>query len=129
MIVLDASAVIALIRNEPGAATVETAVFVDQSVMSAVNYSETLQKLSRLGLDRDFVEEAINDFEIVIASLNQPLARLAADFYRHGSGLSFADRVCLATAKVFAATAYTADKKWLDFEGEFGVEIVDIRQS
>ena len=80
MIVLDASAVIALIREEPGATFVETAVFEDQSIMSAVNYSETLQKLARLGVDRDFVEEAINDFEIVIASLNQPLARLLPIF-------------------------------------------------
>jgi ribonuclease VapC len=96
--------------------------------MSAVNYSETLQKLARLGIERDFIEEAVNDFEIVIASLSQPLARLAADFYRHGSGLSFADRACLATAKVFAASAYTADKKWLDYGSEFGVDVIDIRQ-
>ena len=128
MIVLDASAVIALIREESGASAVEVAVLSDQATMSAVNLFGDIAEVSRLGIDRDFIEEAINDFEIVIASMNQPLARLAADFYRHGSGLSFADRACFATAKVFAATAYTADKKWLDYGSEFGVEVVDIRQ-
>lgn len=48
MIVLDASALLALIKQEPGWDVVATAAVVEDATVSSVNYSETLQKAARL---------------------------------------------------------------------------------
>ena len=50
MIVLDASALLALIKQEPGWDVVATAAAAEDATVSSVNYSETLQKAARLGV-------------------------------------------------------------------------------
>ncbi len=49
MIVLDASALLALINNEPGSDVVARGAAVDDATISSVNYAEVLQKAARLG--------------------------------------------------------------------------------
>jgi len=39
-------------------------------------------------------------------------AEQAAALWRHGGGLSIADRIAIATAHRLAATVWTADKAW-----------------
>ena len=42
-------------------------------------------------------------------------------------GLSLGDRACLVTAKHLNRIALTADRAWLDFQQDIGVEIKFIR--
>jgi ribonuclease VapC len=49
VIVLDASALLALINNEPGADVVARAAAANDATISSVNYAEVLQKTARLG--------------------------------------------------------------------------------
>ena len=54
-------------------------------------------------------------------------ARLAASFYRHRSGLSLADRVCLALARSLASPAFTTDRLWQSWADDLGVRVTVIR--
>jgi ribonuclease VapC len=54
-------------------------------------------------------------------------ARLAASFYRHRSGLSLGDRVCLALARSLSAPPMTADRSWELWADELEVDVRLIR--
>jgi ribonuclease VapC len=49
VIVLDASALLALVNNEPGAGVVARAAAANDATISSVNYAEVLQKPRALG--------------------------------------------------------------------------------
>jgi ribonuclease VapC len=48
-------------------------------------------------------------------------------YYRHRSGLSLADRVCLALARSLASPAYTTDRLWQSWADDLGVDVQLIR--
>jgi ribonuclease VapC len=64
---------------------------------------------------------------VTVSPFSRLDALLAASFYRHRSGLSLADRVCLALARSVASPAYTADRLWESWAAEFDVQVVIIR--
>lgn len=102
---------------------------VDQdSTVSAVNYAEVLQKAARVGIVAEKIDSQMDAFGITVSPFNRLDVRLAASFYRHRSGLSLADRVCLALARSVASPAYTADRLWGSWAAELGVQVVVIRR-
>jgi predicted nucleic acid-binding protein len=60
VIVLDASALLALIKQEPGWDVVAAAAAVEDATVSSVNYSETLQKAARLGVQPEVVDSRLD---------------------------------------------------------------------
>ena len=127
MIVLDASALLALIKQEPGWDVVATAAAVADATVSSVNYSETLQKAARLGVQPELVDSRLDALGITVSQFGRLDARLAASFYRHGSNLSLGDRACLALARNLSSTAYTADRDWLNWASQLAVDVRVIR--
>jgi PIN domain nuclease of toxin-antitoxin system len=114
MMVLDSSALLALLRNEPGADLVKPELAT--GVMSAVNYAETLGRFERdragLGLSMAAqVRGAIGE----IVPLDASLAERAAGLVPHTIefGLSLGDRCCLALALQRECTVMTGDRIWL----------------
>lgn len=110
-VVLDASALLALARREPGADQVE-AVLGD-AVMSAVNYAEVLKKTMERGGDAGEIEAFVRtaDLEIVPFDSHQALltAQLFVTLKEHG--MSFGDRACIALAALRKLPVYTAERK------------------
>jgi len=111
--VLDSSAVLAVLNDEPGARTVES--LLSDALISTVNYAEIVAKL---------VEQGSSALEAM--ALLQSIALVAADFdvgqaWRTGAlraatkrrGLSLGDRACLALAEREGLPAVTGDRKWL----------------
>jgi ribonuclease VapC len=94
VIVLDASALLALIKDEAGADVVARAAGSEDATISAVNYAETLQKAARAGVAIGDVDVALEALGITVSPFSRLDARLTASFYRHQSQLSLADRVC-----------------------------------
>jgi PIN domain nuclease of toxin-antitoxin system len=94
--VLDASAVIAVLRSEPGADMVRSAL--SDAVISAVNYSEVLKKTIERGGASDTAASFIHGLSIAVIPFDEALAQASAALYLQTSqhGLSFADRACLA---------------------------------
>jgi len=128
-VVLDASAVIALLRDESGANTVrEILESVDTTspvagLLSTVNLTEVLQAL---GTDLPAIIDG-SERVIVTASYEREHARAAAAMLdtTRAIGLGIADRACLSLAKVLDLPAITADRLWSELD--LGVEVIQIR--
>ncbi len=67
------------------------------------------------------------DLEIIPYETNAAIATGGIRSITQKKGLSLGDRDCLATAKLHNRIALTADRVWLDFREEIGVEIKVIR--
>ena len=126
-VVLDASALLALLKGEPGGAKVAS-VIVDAAI-SVVNLSEVVSHFVRAGMPTKDVEDMLNALPFTLvpadASLAWEAGRLRADTAE--AGLSLGDRFCLALARRDGLPAWTADKAWKRVAGAANVKIVLIR--
>jgi ribonuclease VapC len=123
--VLDASAVLALLNQEPGMNRVE-ALLAD-SCMGAVNYCEVLGKLIDAGMPEQEARESVELLNVEVVGFDADLARLAAVLRTSTKklGLSLGDRSCLALALSRRNTAVTAERVWPKLK--LGVKIELIR--
>lgn len=116
--VLDASALLAYFKEEPGSEIVEE-LLAESSNMSAVNWAEVLSKLAEEGDDipltvERFEAEGLLGGNVVVHPLDEAQARRIAILrpITRDAGLSLADRACLALAYALDLPAYTADGAW-----------------
>ena len=109
MIVLDASAILAVILSEPGADRVEAAF--DQAVISAATLTEILTKTYQRGLDSEGSYRRIVNFGIGIVPVTTKQARIAAEISRAPCrlNLSLGDRLCIALAISLDCELLTSD--------------------
>ena len=122
--VLDASAVLAIIRDEPGADIVLSRM--SGALMSTVNVSETVMRSSERGFSVDLVRSLLVSSEVTMMDFGIDLAFAAAGLRSatKALGLSFADRACLALAIRENAVAVTADRKWGNANVSCPVELI-----
>ena len=112
-IVLDASAILAVIHKEPGHEKL-TAGLLAKAVASAVNLAEVQSKLVARGWSCDEAwEDATSPVQQVVP-FDEEHARIAGDLALHTRhlGLSLGDRACLALGMALKAPVYTADTRW-----------------
>lgn len=109
--VLDASAILAFLRDESGSTVVEAALESGASC-GAVNWSEVAQKVRAAGRDWDLVRALLGSYDLTIEPVGVDDAEWAARRWRRGEGLSLADRLCLALGERLAARILTADTTW-----------------
>jgi ribonuclease VapC len=123
--VLDASALIAFLRNEPGAKKV--AAVLNASCISAVTLTEVIGILVEQGKDAEDVAYHLGRLNIPVLPFDTAQARIAASLWKatRPQGLSFGDWACLALAIKNSLPAYTADGDWIKLD--VGVKIVRIR--
>jgi len=124
-IVLDASALMAVLREEPGAAAVEAVL--DEASISAINLSEVQAKLVERGSPAESAWSSLIDLDLNVVDFDAAQARIAADLRvpTRARGLSLADRACLALAQLRGLPAMTADRAWSGLE--VGIEVRTIR--
>jgi ribonuclease VapC len=112
-VVLDASAILAVIGGDPGAEKL-TPDLLARAVGSAVNLSEVQAKLVSRGWSSEQAwEDATSPVREVVA-FDEAQARVAGDLAtqtRH-LGLSLGDRACLALGIALKVPVYTAEKAW-----------------
>lgn len=111
-VVLDASALLALLNNEPGAEKVAEALA--QSRMSSINLAEVVGVFIHAGMPPETVRAMLRPLPIDIVAADEDLAYLAGGLraVTASAGLSLGDRFCLALAKSLGVPAMTADKQW-----------------
>ncbi|GIV70883.1 PIN domain-containing protein [Caldilinea sp.] len=89
MRVLDVSALLAWLQDEPGAAAVKEVL--SGSAMSSVNWAEVLQKSLAHGVDIADLREAMEALGLVIVAFDSTLAERAARLWLTHKTLSLAD--------------------------------------
>ena len=126
-VVLDASAILALLKGERGASKV-AGVIADASVC-AINHAEVISHFVHLGAPLDDVRAMLGALPYTVVAADDLLAWEAGNLraVTRSAGLSLGDRFCLALTKRLGVAAYTADKVWRDIAGEVGVKVVVIR--
>jgi ribonuclease VapC len=116
--VLDASALLAYLGNEPGADVVADAI-AGGATISTVNLGEALSTLAARGSDPADVASGLTDRGLLDGAIAvEPftstdaieVARLRP--LTHSAGLSLADRACLALARRLSTPVLTADQAW-----------------
>jgi ribonuclease VapC len=111
-VVFDASAVLALLRNEPGADVV--AQYIGDGLISAVNFQEVLKGLLRRGVPMDVALAMLDALHLDVRAHGRDDAIGAAELItptqQFGSGLG--DRTCMALAIAEGLPALTADQEW-----------------
>ena len=120
--VLDASAVLALLHEEPGADEVEATL--DGALMSCVNLSEVLQKAEQHGADTEGLEYDLEALGVTFRPFAVPAARTTAAAWKAGSGLSLGDRACLALAAEVDGVAMTAEGRWAQVAESVHVRVI-----
>ncbi|MSQ07148.1 MAG: PIN domain-containing protein [Dehalococcoidia bacterium] len=111
-VVLDASALLALLNDEPGAAVV--AIEIPGSAISALNLSEVVAKLSDAGMPEAAIRQALQGLPLDVIPFDQEQAYEAGLLRTatRSAGLSLGDRGCLSLARRLGLPALTADRTW-----------------
>jgi len=116
--VLDASALLAYLADEPGADVVSAAEVLSRVANSGTDPSELTEELTVNGLLHGAISvEPFSDTDAVEVAKLRPITRKA--------GLSLGDRACLALARRLDLPALTADSAWSKMD--VGVEFKQIR--
>ena len=122
-VILDASALLALIQEETGAEIIKP--LLKFSVMSAVNVTETLSVLQRTNISPEEGRTLITDIITTIVPFDLEQAEQVAKLHPlvQPQGLSLADRACIALGIKLQIPIYTADRIW----AELKLDNIDIR--
>jgi ribonuclease VapC len=123
--VLDSSAILAVIFNEPGSEKI--APLLQGAWLSAVNLAEVHTRLLLRGAPADFAWSRILSLGFSVSAFDEDQARIAAEMVvkTRPLGLSLGDRACLALAIQRQATVYTTDRAWTALD--LGIQVQVIR--
>lgn len=121
--VVDASVLLAWLQDEPGSDTSER--YLMEGIVGAANWSEVLQKARQHGAQAELVGRLLSSFGLQVADVTAEDAERAAELWRPGSGLSLADRLCLALGLRLSLAVVTTDGAWQSVPG--GPEVVLVR--
>jgi len=119
-VVVDASAILALLNAEPGAEAVATRL--PHAIISTVNLAEVVTRLAAVKMPEDEIRTVLGLLGLTTVEFDEAQAIQAGLFYpdTHSFGLSLGDRACLALAHHLQAPALTADRVWR----ELGIDVI-----
>jgi PIN domain nuclease of toxin-antitoxin system len=122
VVLLDASAVLAWLQEEPGHEVVDP--LLPQSMITSTNWSEVLQKIQQAGRDSERAGELLLALGLTVIPVLPEDAVAIARWWSVKRHLSVGDRTCLAVGQRLRARIVTAEKAW---ENLPDVEILLIR--
>ena len=125
MTVLDASALLAYLRDEAGADIVEGALAED-AVIGALSLAEVLSKLTDSGEAPDQVLDAITRLPLDVVPFDADLAVESGRLrpLTAKAGLSLSDRASLALGLRLGRRVLTANAAWVRLVPDVDVEVI-----
>ncbi|MGA3211957.1 MAG: type II toxin-antitoxin system VapC family toxin [Terriglobales bacterium] len=124
-VVLDASAILAVLFNERGAENL-TAEILGAAVASTVNLAEVQTKLVKMG--RSPADAWVDTFSLRTSaeSYTSEHAKIAGDLITATQkyGLSLGDRSCLALAIALKAPVYTTEQAWRNLNVGIPIHVI-----
>ena len=122
--VLDASALLAFVKGEPGADVV--ARLLGDAVISAVNFAEAVTKLVEKGMTIDLARSALGIANVDVVDFDRGLAEQTGGLVARTKslGLSLGDRACLALAARERVPAITGDRAWSTLDLGIAVRLI-----
>ena len=123
-VVLDSSAILAIINEEQGAEVVLPVL--DHAIINTVTLAEVVTKLADLGMSDNAVQNTLTELGIRVVAFDEDQA------YRAGMlrpitrrlGLSLGDRACLALAQSAALPVLTADRIWAQVPTDIDIQLI-----
>lgn len=122
---LDASAILSVIIEEPGQEKLPPQLLAD-SVISTVNLAEVQGKLESLGWTSKEAWEDATGLVSEAVPFDRRQARTAGELLlqTRALGLSLGDRACLALAIALDAPVYTAERIWKKLKPGIPIHII-----
>lgn len=126
-VVLDASALIALVKGERGAAKI--AGVIAGARISSVNYAEVVGHFVHVGMPAQEIDAMLDPLPMIVVPVDKALAQLAGRLHSvtTEAGLSVGGRACLALAQRDELPAWTSDQACREAADAAGVKVVTIR--
>lgn len=123
--VLDASALLAFLHDEPGARIVEKALPL--ASISSVNFAEVVSKMTDANLSPEAIDDVLDPLDLHVIAFDKANAIESGVLRRatRAISLSLGDRACIAVARALKATVLTADRSWA--AAELGCKIEFVR--
>ena len=120
--VVDASVVLAILKNESGSDD----KLLEQACASTVNLAEVLTKLVQLGFSDTDAAEMLKELSIESIPYTDEHIHLTASISRKtkACGLSLGDRACLAVGISTNLPVLTADKNWVKVDWPMEVKLI-----
>ncbi|HEY2291365.1 MAG TPA: type II toxin-antitoxin system VapC family toxin [Thermoanaerobaculia bacterium] len=122
--VLDASALLAMLQEEPGGDVVQE--LLETAAISSVNWSEVVQKSLERQMEIDGLRHDLEALGLEILPFTGVLAETTAQLRSatRQAGLSLGDRACLALAAILGLPAITTDRIWPDLGLPIKIRVV-----
>ena len=123
-IVLDASALLAYLKDEPGSIVVDRVLA--ESVMSSVNWAEVVQKSIAAGVTVDGMLDDLQSLGLMVEPFTSEDGEMAGRLWEQTqqAGLSLGDRACLSLGLRLGVPVLTSDRAWATLTLALDVQMI-----
>ncbi|GBF82014.1 type II toxin-antitoxin system VapC family toxin [Aphanothece sacrum] len=123
-VVLDASALLAYLHDEPGGQVIEEVLV--EAVMSSVNWAEVVQKSVAADVNVDGMREDLEALGLKIAIFTPEDGEIAGRLWLQTkqAGLSLGDRACLSLGLKLNVSVLTCDRIWATLPLILDVQVI-----
>jgi ribonuclease VapC len=124
MVVLDASALLAYLKNEPGGNVVDGVL--SESIMSSVNWAEVIQKSIAAGVNVDGMLDDLQVLGLRVEPFLPEDGEVAGRLWEQTrkAGLSLGDRACLSLGLRLGTDVLTSDRAWATLNLAMNIQVI-----
>lgn len=123
-VVLDASALLAYLQDEPGSEVIDQVLA--ESLISSVNWAEVVQKSIAARVNVDGMIDDLQIMGLRIEPFTPEDGELTGRLWSQTkqAGLSLGDRACLSLGLRWGVPVLTSDRAWADLDISLDVQVI-----